>query len=229
MRRVLDRLNVNYAHDAPESALNAIPLAPPPFRSPGLRMQKFRFPISMPARVALFEGGFEADGAIRLFAAADVDRLEDYVPEAMILPLQLALTLADQKNRGLLPIPALTSAVVVLTSLCLATLAGHHRDLLWQAFRVPVFEQLRGWGGAVIARECEVHDGLHVDPNAVIVQWHESELIATQLTEFEDPIVRIRTGFTADIVNEHCECGLETPRLRNLRSLHTRFPVAMAS
>lgn len=146
MRKVLDRVNVNYAHNSPESALNSIPITLPPSRGPRLQMQKFRFPICMPARVALFEGEFEVDGAIRVFAAADVAQLEAYVPEAMILPLHLALTLADQKNRGLLPIPALTSAVVVLTSLTTATLASHHRDLLWQAFHVPAFEQLRGWG-----------------------------------------------------------------------------------
>jgi hypothetical protein len=33
---------------------------------------------------------------------------------------------------------------------------------LWQAFRVPVFEQIIGRAGELLAAECDAHDGLHV-------------------------------------------------------------------
>jgi hypothetical protein len=55
-----------------------------------------------------------------------------------------------------------------------------------------VFEQLRGSDGAVIARECEVHDGLHI-------------------------IGESRPDLRGEIVTEHCACGAETPRLRSHR------------
>jgi phenylacetate-coenzyme A ligase PaaK-like adenylate-forming protein len=210
-------------------ALNAVPLTAPPTRTPRAQLQKFRFPLAMPSRVALFEGGFSVDGAIRQFAARDIEELKDYVPEALVLPLQLALTLSDQKHRGLIELPALKTAIVILTSLDDAPLGSHHRDLIWRAFAVPVFEQLRGWGGAVLARECEVHDGLHIDENAAIFQIHAGELIATQLTAFEDPILRVRTGWTAELVREHCECGAETARLRNLLPAPERIRFAVAS
>ena len=145
----------------------------------------------MPARVALFENGFAVDGAIRQFTAFEVGLLADYVPAALVLPLQLALTLADQKQRGLLDLPTLTTAIVVLTSLGTRML-DHHRDLLWRAFAVPVFEQLRNEEGIVIARECEVHDGLHIDQEAVLPDLSS----------------------LGEVVREHCECGAETPRLR---------------
>jgi len=115
---------------------------------------------------------------------------------------------------------------VVLTSLGDSPLEDHHRELLWRAFRVPVFEQLRGWDGAILARECEVHDGLHIEDAAVILHLHAEELLATQLTAFTEPIVRARTGLTGDIATAQCECGAETPRLRNLASLRANVTAA---
>ena len=228
LRKVLDRANVKYMRNAPEAALYRLPVVDSPLRPLRRQMQKFRFPLAMPARVAMFEGGFLADGAIRQFAARDASKLQEYVPEALVLPLQLALTLADQKQRRLLELPHLTTAVVVLTSLEDTPLEDHHRTLIWRAFGVPLFEQLQGWDGSVIARECEVHDGLHIEEDAVIFEKAGEELVATQLTAFEEPILRARTGVTGTIVTQHCECGAETPRLRNLASIHTKVRAAVA-
>jgi len=116
LRRVLDRAHVHYSSKSPETALNSLPVVDPPAHLPHLRSQKFRFPLAMPARVAMFESGFSADGALRRFAARDTVELKEYVPEALVMPLHLALTLADQKLRNLLELPTLTRAVVVLTS-----------------------------------------------------------------------------------------------------------------
>ncbi len=228
LRKVLDRANVSYAHDGPEAALCMLPILDRPARLPRKQLQKFRFPLAMPARVAMFEGGFLVDGAIRQFAAREAEQLHEYVPEALVLPLQVALMLADQKQRQMLDLPTLTAAVVILTSLDDTPLAENHRTLLWRAFGVPLFEQLQGWDGAVIARECEVHDGLHVDETAVIFESDGKELIATQLTAMEDPILRVRTGVSGTILNQHCECGAETPRLRNLVALHSKVRTAVA-
>ena len=230
LRKGLDRAKVAYSADAPELALGRLPLADAPASfSARLPLERFRFPLTMPERVAMFEGSFLPDGAVRRFSALESHLLADYVPEALVVPLRFALTLADQEQRHLLEMPRLTTAVVVLTSLADGPLADHHRDLLWRSFGVPVFEQLRGWDGAVIARECEVHDGLHVDDSAAILEVHEGELIATPLTGqqgpmVEEPILRARTGLTVKIVTEHCECGAEKPRLKNLAVLRSRTP-----
>jgi hypothetical protein len=121
-----------------------------------------------------------------------VDDLPRWAPEALVLPLGMALTLANRKQHGLFDLPSLNKAIVVLTSLDDTPLAPRHRDLLWRSFGVPVFEQLRGSDGAVIARECEVHDGLHI--------------ITESLPELR-----------GEIVTDHCACGAETPRLRSQR------------
>src|SRR5262249_36594957 len=60
-------------------------------------------------------------------------------------------------------IPSLTHAVIVLARSPDQLLTEAQRDRLWRAFRVPVFEQILGEDGALLAAECEAHDGLHVE------------------------------------------------------------------
>ncbi len=147
------------------------------------------FPVSGSVRVALLQQGFWAERNVREFAAEDLAGLQSFAPEAFVAPLNLALSLADQKSRGLLDLGSLNVAIVVLTSLDDSPLTDDHRDLLWRTFGVPIFEQLRGREGSVLARECEVHDGLHLDESAAGLD------------------------LLGQIVSERCECGLESPRL----------------
>jgi hypothetical protein len=157
--------------------------------------QPFTFPLAGPVRVALLEAGFRTDANVRTCAPDDMDWLRSYAPEALVAPLDLALSMADRKRRGILDLPSVRTAIVVLTWPEDSPLTGNHRDLLWQAWGVPIFEQLRGPDGTVIARECEVHDGLHI-------AGHD---VANNATGFE-------------IVSGVCECGAETPRLRRSTS-----------
>lgn len=130
----------------------------------------------------------------------DLPWLRIWAPSAIALPLSLALSLADQKERGLFALPSLNTAMIVLTSIDDSPLADRHRDVLWRAFGVPVFEQLRGSDGTVIARECEVHDGLH---------------LVESVPELE-----------GDLVTDHCACGSETPRLRRSSRAYSKSAVA---
>jgi hypothetical protein len=223
LRRLLDRLDVDYSTQDIEMVLNGIPPSEPPVTRPRLRTQPLHFPLDFAGRIAVLEGGFDPDRPnMRQFAGIDLEYLRQYQPEALVAPLGAALSLADMKHRGLFDLPSLTVAIVVLTKLDDLPLAAHHRDMLWRAFGVPVFEQVRGWDDAVIARECEVHDGLHIVESAAIPHLHNDELLVTQLSCVDDLIVRARTGLSAEIVIEHCECGNEAPRLRNLAPLGRR-------
>jgi hypothetical protein len=152
--------------------------------------QAFCFPLPTPARIALLEAGFRPGPNMCECTVDDLPWLRIWGPEALVLPLSLALLLANRKQLGLFELPSLDTALVVLTSLDESPLASRHRDLLWRVFGVPVFEQLRGSDGAVIASECEVHDGLHF-----------------QHAQFP--------GLKGEIVADHCACGAETPRLRS--------------
>jgi hypothetical protein len=146
---------------------------------------------------------------MRAFKLDDIAGLRQYAPEALALPLSTALSFADWKLRGL-ELPSLKVALVVFSSITPepGILAPHHRDLLWKAFGLPVFEQLRGRDGRVIAWECEVHDGLHLDAAAV---------------------AGIATGFSVEVDPEACACGLETPRLRYLRPMGEKKARAAAA
>jgi phenylacetate-coenzyme A ligase PaaK-like adenylate-forming protein len=171
----------------------------------------------------MLEGFFVLEEPMREFSAEEIWMVDEFEPDALVLPLAIARVLAEHSRK-----PVVSSWMAVLTSLAAPPLSGEDRDLLWRAFGVPVFEQLRGWDGSVLARECEVHDGLHIDENAAIFEIREGELITTQLTSIEQPILRARTGISAELVKEHCECGAETPRLRSLAKIRqkTRYAVA---
>lgn len=222
LRETLDRAKIRYSADSPEPALRSLPASAPPGRRVRVEAESFRFPLPGPVRIALLEGKFQPDPNMRECSVHDLAWLRSYSPDALVAPLDVALFLADRRKRGFIDLPNLKTALVVLTSFDDAPLSGHARDLLWRAFSVPVFEQLRGWDGAVIARECEVHDGLHIDECAAILHLHEGEILATQLAAPGEPIIRARTGLTGEIQTGLCECGSEAPRLRNVRVLSSR-------
>lgn len=226
--KLLDAAKIEYRRDAPELTLRSLPATSAPENPLRVEAQPFSFPLAPPARIAMLGGGFHLGRNIREFDVEDIVWLHSYAPEALVLALDPALSLADRKSRGLFELQSLKTAIVVLTSLADSPLADHHRDLLWQAFGVPIFEQLRGWDGTVIARECEVHDGLHIDEAAAIFHLCQEELLATQLTAPGNPIIRARTGLTGEIASGRCECGAETPRLRNLAAVPIKASVAAA-
>jgi hypothetical protein len=154
----------------------------------------------------VLEAGLAVERNARHFAPEDWQAMQAWAPEAIVAPLEIALSLAEKRLGGLVDLSNLTAAVV-LTDIDGEALSEDRRELLWKAFGVPVFEQLRSREGAIVARECEVHDGLHVDPEARVA--HELSALSAAMT-----------------VSEPCECGSETPRLRGY--LSTRTPGAPA-
>jgi len=123
-------------------------------------------------------------------------------PEALAAPLDAALELAELKTAAQIELPSLSFALVVFTGPSRPRLDFQHRERLWRAFQVPVFEQFCGPDAAVIAHECEAHDGLHLAPRA-----------GARIVDGELRIGSYATGLTALLDTAHCECGEETPRL----------------
>jgi hypothetical protein len=194
LRKALNEAGIDYSPANPLAALSQLPLTEASTTVQPADLQVFESPLSWPAKTAIFTPIFRPAP----YAAA---------PDLLVLPLNAALELT-------LGSAGTASAVVVVTSVADAPLADHHRDLLWRSLGLPIFEQLTAWDGTVIARECEIHDGLHVAPEA-IAEVVGGELILTQL-KTEGAVLRARTGFTAEITPELCECGRDTPRLRCL-------------
>lgn len=146
---------------------------------------QFKFPVDGTDRIAVVASSFDLPGNARQFSVENRSAIFAYEPQALVAAYRDAIQL-----RGL----ELEHALVILTPHGGDPLSEDERDLLWRVFRVPVYEQLQGASGEVVAAECEVHDGLHLaEGRQDAPDWLECE-----------------------VVRAHCECGRETPRLRKL-------------
>jgi hypothetical protein len=160
--------------------------------------QPLCFPLKAPTRIAVLCGDFSLPAGAREVSATDTVELACYKPDALVAPLDAVLRLADYKLTGQLSLPSLSIAIAVLTRLE-SPLLDTHRDLLWLAFGLPVFEILQDSNGTVLARECEVHDGLHFEPAS-------SDLFAGD-----------------EVTRGHCDCGVETPRVTKRYCVTERY------
>lgn len=87
-----------------------------------------------------------------MFATGWSEEAARYAPEAIAGTREQVLTLETR----------LTHAVIVLARPGEMLLTEDDRDVLWRRFGVPVFEQIIGLDGELLAAECEAHNGLHV-------------------------------------------------------------------
>lgn len=84
------------------------------------------------------------------------------VDAAAFAPAAVAGTLEQLSALSRAGISSLTHAVIILSRPEQQRMTDADRESLWWAFRVPVFEQVIGKSGKLLAAECEAHDGLHV-------------------------------------------------------------------
>jgi phenylacetate-coenzyme A ligase PaaK-like adenylate-forming protein len=87
----------------------------------------------------------------------------------------------------------------------LASESAH--DSLWRAFELPIFEELIGSEGELLAAECEAHSGLHLATESAIFEAWYGELVVTSLGAIRYPILRLRTGWVGAIDRCACPCG----------------------
>jgi hypothetical protein len=142
----------------------------------------FAYPVPPAPPTAVLKPWFRPRGLIRVFPQGWDASAANFAPCA------IAGTWPQIENLFAEKIPSLTHALIVLSQPDDLLLSAAQRDKLWRAFRVPVFEQIIGEYGTLLAAECEAHDGLHI----------ESPSFTTKLPRDESP----------------CGCGLKTPRLK---------------
>jgi len=189
------------------------PIAPP---------QRFFRPLERPSRIAVLMEGFEEKSGVRIFGrdSSDLyDSLRQYEPEVIAGPVSVLRRLVSSVDDGTLSLPLLRHAIVAFTGID-EVLDLHDRDVFWRTFQVPLFEHYAGLDGRVIARECEIHEGLHlVEEHAVIERHERQELLLTSLTDFRQPTLRLKTGYAGAIEKTLCECGRVEPRVLALTPL----------
>ena len=110
------------------------------------------------------------------------------VEAAAFAPAAVAGTLEQLNALAREGIPSLTHSIIVLAQPEQQRMTDAVRESLWWAFRVPVFEQVIGKSGKLLAAECEAHDGLHVASPVLSLQGESVD---------ESP----------------CPCGRKTPRI----------------
>ena len=142
----------------------------------------FRHPTQDRSRTAVFSSNFSGNRFVRVFPDGWSESAARFRPESIAAPFKTLEALAKER-----PIDSLRHAIIVLHSARETLLNESQRLDLWDIWGVPVFEQI--WSDtALVAAECEAHDGLHLRKPMAIA------------------------GAVA-IVREACPCGETTPRL----------------
>ena len=115
----------------------------------------FIHPMQPTPRTAILAPGFQETKLVRVFPAGWTEEAARFNPSSIAGTTE---QLRGLTKRGL----ELGHAVVAFTYDGQTGLSDDDRDLFWDAFGVPVFEQRLGPGNELLAMECEAHAGLHV-------------------------------------------------------------------
>jgi hypothetical protein len=122
-------------------------------------LMAFMHPLDPAPKTAILTPGFRESRHIRVFARGWNAEAHRFRPTAIAGTLAQLLLAAQS---GL----QLSHAVIVLNYSALPGVPQHDREILWDSFGVPVFEQWLRPNNELLAAECEAHDGLHlVAPN----------------------------------------------------------------
>lgn len=189
---------------------------------PGTTPAELRYPLGKPPRTAILGQNIRGGLRVRQFQDYRSKALTAFAPAALAGPLDALRGLAQGIERREIVWKPLTHALLVHTDLLRGPLPATDRDFLWRVFQVPVFEQFHGSAGELLAWECEVHDGLHLEyANVIFEQDGGGQLLASFLANRRAPVFRLETGLSAQIVEGRCPCGTSSPRLINLQRLST--------
>lgn len=183
-------------------------------------------------RTAILAPGFKQTASIRCFDRNDLEGIAGFGPECIAGPLDALLHMARGIRRGRLALPTVRHSIVSFADVRGGLLTEADRDALWEGFLVPVFEQLRGMRGELLASECEAHMGLHLSPRDAVIEFDTSrrfpELLFTSLVDFGQPAIRLATGWTPTLEEGVCGCGSRYPRIMDLALIERVRPLALA-
>jgi hypothetical protein len=115
-------------------------------------------------------------------ACADVAELSSLGAATIAAPMRVLYQLKRADWRPEFP-------VVVLSTCDGGLVSPADREFIWNSLRVPLLEYLVDPDGRIVARECEAHDGLHIEAS------------------FEASAI-------GDVVRNTCGCGRDGARLR---------------
>jgi hypothetical protein len=118
----------------------------------------------------------------------------------------------------LMALPKLSDAIVVLNTVEHGLLQPGEREMLWRSFGLPIFSQWLGLEGELLGWECSAHQGLHLNLNAMELDYQNGQFLVTSLLAKRRVTRRLETGWTGEVDVRPCICGETSPRLRYLRA-----------
>lgn len=186
-------------------------------KPPRARKRTFQHPSLSRPRTALLAEGFRFSMRYHRIDDYRNPRLARIKPESIAGPLDTLRALARGIESGNLWIPKLRHSVVAFAGLLEGPISEEDLDLFWNVFKVPVHEQFYGFGGELLAWECEAHQGLHINSkNAVFEEGSRAELLVSLIGNPYQPVFRLVSGLSGKLVDERCACGRTGPRIVDL-------------
>ena len=149
----------------------------------GMDSVPFVYPSAGNPRVAILVPGFRQTRQVHYFDRIDDGETVRFDPEVLAGTGAQLRRIAQSDS-----LVVVKNAVVVLSHEGDLGLTEHDRDLFWDVFGVPAFEQYLTRRNVLIASECDAHDGLHL----------------------RGPVLS-RDGWELD--ESPCDCGDPRPRL----------------
>lgn len=196
------------------------------FRSPtaGANPQRFERPLGVRGAVAVLDPYFQPEPGVFVFEPAFSRELAVCRAETLAGHAVTLRNFAHWTLSGHVSLPNVRRAIVAFSSLEGGLLTDSDRDLFWNAFQVPVYEQFLGLNSELLGSECAAHAGLHLKTDHALFEMDpaggDSELVITSLRGLDFPVFRLATGLTGHIDDCPCSCGQTSPRIRSLAPLH---------
>ena len=149
----------------------------------------------------------------RTFPADHWSDLPAYRPRILVGSHLDLMLLAGKRRANKLDLKSVDHAIFATTRYGERPLQDDLRTVLWRTFGVPVYELFTGAGHELLASECEIHDGWHVE-SGVAVSIAGEELI------FARPRgSKLESGLAGEVTADRCACGRDGVRVGNVRPL----------
>lgn len=112
------------------------------------------------------------------------------------------------------------------SAICTAEpLLPQQRQTIEQTLRCAVFEHYGSRDFGMVAAECEAHQGMHLNPSAVFVEFVPiegaevdglHEILVTDLLNYGMPLIRYRINDCAILASASCACGRGFPLIKKI-------------
>jgi hypothetical protein len=130
-----------------------------PASRPTSRLAEYVSPVEPAPRTVILEPGFAETRRVKVFGQGWDESVARSRPAVIAASAADLIRLAQRwESEWERP----THFLVILSRADTGLATVEERDLLWDAFGLPVFEQVLDVSNHLLAYECDAHDGVHI-------------------------------------------------------------------